>query len=147
MQQSLKSTYASNELNVETLKDFKETVLDLLNKETVSEKDIIQASIKLRSYPLLTIEVEEKLVDEESFEMLKTSKINPVFALNLLNAIMVVNFVWNAVKKNIHLFHKILLDLNIMFSYVLKDNNQEIGYALLTTVPIQFYELLYFSLS
>ena len=142
MQQSLESTYASNELNVETLKDFKETVLDLLNKETVSKKDIIQASIKLRSYPLLTIEIVEKLVDEESFEMLKTSKINPVFALNLLNAIMVVNFVWNAVKKNIHLFHKILLDLNIMFSYVLKDNNQEIGYALLTTVPIHFYELI-----
>ena len=142
MQQSLEWTYVSNELNVETLKDFKETVLDLLNKESVSEKDIIQASIKLRSYPLLTIEVEEKLVDEESFEMLKTSKINPVFALNLLNTIMVVNFVWNAVKKNIHLFHKILLDLNIMFSYVLKDNNQEIGYALLTTVPIHFYELI-----
>ena len=36
---SIKIKYKlSNELNVETLKDFKETVLDLLNKETVSEK-------------------------------------------------------------------------------------------------------------
>jgi hypothetical protein len=46
------------------------------------------------------------------------------------------------VKKNIHLFHKILLDLNIMFSYILQNDNQEIGYALLTTVPIKFYELI-----
>ena len=74
--------------------------------------------------------------------MLKQSEINPVFTLNLLNTILIVNYVWNAVKKNIHLFHKILLDLNIMFSYILQNDNQEIGYALLTTVPIKFYELI-----
>jgi hypothetical protein len=29
-----------------------------------------------------------------------------------------------------------------MFSYILQNDNQEIGYALLTTVPIKFYELI-----
>ena len=55
---------------------------------------------------------------------------------------MIVNFVWNATKKNIDLFHKILLDLNLMFSYVLKNNDGEIGFALLATVPVHFYELI-----
>ena len=96
----------------------------------------------LRENPLMTIEVKEKLVNEESFEMLKLSQINPIFALNLLNVIMIVNFVWNAGKKNIGLFHKILLDLNIMFSYMLKNNDTEIAYTLLATVPVHFYELI-----
>ena len=96
----------------------------------------------MRENPLMTIEVKEKLVNEESFEMLKLSQINPIFALNLLNVIMIVNFVWNAGKKNIGLFHKILLDLNIMFSYVLKNNDTEIAYTLLATVPVHFYELI-----
>ena len=142
MQQSAESLSTSDELNAQALNDFKETVVDLLTKETVSENDITQSSIKLREHPLFTVEVKEKLIDEESFYMLKQSEINPVFTLNLLNTILIVNYVWNAVKKNIHLFHKILLDLNIMFSYILQNDNQEIGYALLTTVPIKFYELI-----
>jgi hypothetical protein len=142
MQQNAESLSTSDELNAQALNDFKETVVDLLTKETVSENDITQSSIKLREHPLFTVEVKEKLIDEESFYMLKQSEINPVFTLNLLNTILIVNYVWNAVKKNIHLFHKILLDLNIMFSYILQNDNQEIGYALLTTVPIKFYELI-----
>ena len=82
-----------------TLKGIKDKVLDLLNKEIISENDITKASMSLREYPSITIEVEEKLVNEESFEMLKQSKINPIFTMNLQNIIMIANFVWNAVKK------------------------------------------------
>ena len=98
--------------------------------------------MSLRKHPLLSIEVKEELLNEKSFEMLNLSDINPIFTLNLLNVIMIVNFVWNATKKNIDLFHKILLDLNLMFSYVLKNNDGEIGFALLATVPVHFYELI-----
>ena len=98
--------------------------------------------MSLRKHPLLSIEVKEELLNEKPFEMLNLSDINPIFTLNLLNVIMIVNFVWNATKKNIDLFHKILLDLNLMFSYVLKNNDGEIGFALLATVPVHFYELI-----
>ena len=143
MQQSSESISTSDELNTQTsLKDLKDKVLDLLSKETVSENEITKASMTLREHPLMSIEVKEKLLNEESFEMLLLTQINPIFTLNLLNVIMIVNFVWNAVKKNINLFHKILLDLNIMFSYVLKNNDTEIAYTLLATVPVLFYELI-----
>ena len=143
MQQSSESISTSDELNTQTsLKDLKDKVLDLLSKETVSENEIAKASMTLREHPLMSIEVKEKLLNEESFEMLLLTQINPIFTLNLLNVIMIVNFVWNAVKKNINLFHKILLDLNIMFSYVLKNNDTEIAYTLLATVPVLFYELI-----
>ena len=143
MQRSSESISTTDESNTQkTLKDCKDKALDLLNKETVSENDITKVSMSLRKHPLLSIEVKEELVNEKSFEMLTLSEINPIFTLNLLNVIMIVNFVWNATKKNISLFHKILLDLNIMFSYVLKNNDREIGFALLATVPVQYYELI-----
>ena len=100
MQKSSESISTSDELNTHTtLKDFKDQALELLSKETVSENDIIKASMTLREHPIMTLEVKEQLVDEDSFEMLKLSKINPIFTLNLLNVIMIINFVWNAVKK------------------------------------------------
>ena len=143
MQRSSESISTTDESSTQkTLKDCKDKALDLLNKETVSENDITKVSMSLRKHPLLSIEVKEELVNEKSFEMLTLSEINPIFTLNLLNVIMIVNFVWNATKKNITLFHKILLDLNIMFSYVLKNNDREIGFALLATVPVQYYELI-----
>ena len=146
MQRSSESISTTDELNTQkTLQDCKDKALDLLNKESVSENDITKVSMSLRKHPLLSIEVKEELLNEKSFEMLNLSDINPIFTLNLLNVIMIVNFVWNATKKNIDLFHKILLDLNLMFSYVLKNNDGEIGFALLATVPVHFYELSYFS--
>lgn len=144
MQRSSESISTTDELNTQkTLQDCKDKALDLLNKESVSENDITKVSMSLRKHPLLSIEVKEELLNEKSFEMLNLSDINPIFTLNLLNVIMIVNFVWNAKKKNnlysIDLFHKILLDLNLMFSYVLKNNDGEIGFALLATVPVHFY--------
>ena len=143
MQRSSESISTTDELNTQkTLQDCKDKALDLLNKESVSENDITKVSMSLRKHPLLSIGVKEELLNEKSFEMLNLSDINPIFTLNLLNVIMIVNFVWNATKKNIDLFHKILLDLNLMFSYVLKNNDGEIGFALLATVPVHFYELI-----
>ena len=142
MQPSIELLSTTDEYRPQEIKDFKETLLDLLNKENISENDIIKVSNYLRAHPLLSFDVQEKLVNEDSFEMLKLSKINPIFTLNLLNIIIIVNYVWNTVKKNIYLFHKILLELNIIFSYILNDNNNEIAYVLLTTVPIHFYELI-----
>ena len=143
MQRSSESISTTDELNTQkTLQDCKDKALDLLNKESVSENDITKVSMSLRKHPLLSIKVKEELLNEKSFEMLNLSDINPIFTLNLLNVIMIVNFVWNATKKNIDLFHKILLDLNLMFSYVLKNNDGEIGFALLATVPVHFYELI-----
>ena len=143
MQRSSESISTTDELNTQkALQDCKDKALDLLNKESVSENDITKVSMSLRKHPLLSIEVKEELLNEKPFEMLNLSDINPIFTLNLLNVIMIVNFVWNATKKNIDLFHKILLDLNLMFSYVLKNNDGEIGFALLATVPVHFYELI-----
>jgi len=143
MQRSSESISTTDELNTQkTLQDCKDKALDLLNKESVSENDITKVSMSLRKHPLLSIEVKEELLNEKPFEMLNLSDINPIFTLNLINVIMIVNFVWNATKKNIDLFHKILLDLNLMFSYVLKNNDGEIGFALLATVPVHFYELI-----
>ena len=120
MQPSTESLSTSDENNSQEIKDFKETVLDLLNKENILENDIIKASNELRLHPLLSIDIQEKLINEESFEMLKLSKINPIFTLNLLNVILIVNYVWNIVKKNIYLFHKILIELNINFNIYLR---------------------------
>ena len=139
MQPSIELLSTTDEYRPQEIKDFKETLLDLLNKENISENDIIKVSNYLRAHPLLSFDVQEKLVNEDSFEMLKLSKINPIFTLNLLNVIIIVNYVWNTVKKNIYLFHKILLELNIIFSYILNDNNNEISYVLLTTVHTRFY--------
>ena len=74
--------------------------------------------------------------------MPEKSNINPVFMLNLLNLIVIINFVWNAVKKNIESFHKILLELNIMFSFMKNEKKSQYEYALLSTVPIKFYEIM-----
>ena len=73
MQPSTESLSTSDENNSQEIKDFKETVLDLLNKENILENDIIKASNELRLHPLLSIDIQEKLINEESFEMLKLS--------------------------------------------------------------------------
>ena len=53
--------------------------------------------------PLFNIELEnqEKIIDENCFEILANDDINPVFALNLLNVIDIINFIWNVTRKNI----------------------------------------------
>ena len=132
----------SEESNAQKIKNFKEKAIEILNNENISKNDIVKTSKELRKNPLFEIEVKEKLFDEKFFEMPEKSNINPVFMLNLLNLIVIINFVWNAVKNNIESFHKILLELNIMFSFMKNEEKPQYEYALLSTVPIKFYEII-----
>lgn len=139
MQHSSESTSSTDELTQQKLNNFKERAIDLLNKNETVEEELIKFSSELRLQPLVDIEVKEELLRKNSFEMPGKTKLNPIFLLNLLNIITVVNFVWNA-TKNISMFHRILLELKIMFSYI--QNGEEIEYALLSTIPLQIYELV-----
>ena len=132
----------SEESNAQKIKNFKEKAIEILNNENISKDDIVKVSKEIRENPLFEIEVKEKLFDEKFFEMPEKSDINPVFMLNLLNLIVIINFVWRAVKKNIESFHKILLELNIMFSFMKNEKKPQYEYALLSTVPIKFYEII-----
>ena len=142
MHPSSKIASGSEESNAQKIKNFKEKAIEILNNENISKNDIVKTSKELRKNPLFEIEVKEKLFDEKFFEMPEKSNINPVFMLNLLNLIVIINFVWNAVKKNIESFHKILLELNIMFSFMKNEKKSQYEYALLSTVPIKFYEII-----
>ena len=132
----------SEESNAQKIKNFKEKAIEILNNENISKNDIVKTSKELRKNPLFEIEVKEKLFDEKFFEMPEKSDINPVFMLKLLNLIVIINFVWSAVKKNIESFHKILLEINIMFSFMKNEKKPQYEYALLSTVPIKFYEII-----
>ena len=142
MQPSSETTSGSEESNTLKIKNFKEKAIEILNNENISKDDIVKVSKEIRENPLFEIEVKEKLFDEKFFEMPEQSNINPVFMLNLLNLIVIINFVWSAVKKNIESFHKILLELNIMFSFMKNEKKPQYEYALLSTVPIKFYEII-----
>ena len=139
-QQSIESTSISEDIIQLKSNNYKERATELLSKNDVNAKDIENFSIELRENPLIEIEVKENLLSNETFEIFEKSKLNPIFILNLLNIITIVNFVWNCTKKNIEMFHKILLKLNIMFSYVY--NEEQIEYVLLSTIPLYFYELI-----
>ena len=142
MQPSSETTSGSEESNTLKIKNFKEKAIEILNNENISKDDIVKVSKEIRENPLFEIEVKEKLFDEKFFEMPEKSDINPVFMLNLLNLIVIINFVWSAVKKNIESFHKILLEINIMFSFMKNEKKPQYEYALLSTVPIKFYEII-----
>ena len=142
MQPSSETISGSEESNTLKIKNFKEKAIEILNNENISKDDIVKVSKEIRENPLFEIEVKEKLFDEKFFEMPEKSDINPVFMLNLLNLIVIINFVWSAVKKNIESFHKILLELNIMFSFMKNEKKPQYEYALLSTVPIKFYEII-----
>ena len=140
MQQSLESISVSEEIIQQKSNNYKERVLELLNKNEVNEKDLIDFSNELRENPLIEIDVKENLSNAESFEIFEKDKLNPIFILNLINIINIVNFVWNSTKNNIDIFHKILLEVKIMFSFV--PNKEQIEYVLLSTIPLHFYELV-----
>ena len=140
MQQSSESTSSTDELIKQKMNNFKERAKYFLNKTNTTEEELIKFSSELRLEPLVEIEVKEELLNKNSFEVLGNTKLNPMFVLNLLNIITIVNFVWNSIRKDIVKFHKILLELKIMFSYIQK--GEQIEYALLSTIPVQIYELI-----
>ncbi len=145
MEESYNSTSLSDNIHQQKVINYKEKALNLLNDSQLSEKELIEYLNEIRIMPLFNIELEnqEKIIDENCFEMLSNDDINPVFALNLLNVIDIINFIWNVTRKNIDSLHKILLDLNIIFSYCYrneKDETNGIDYALLSTIPLEIYE-------
>ena len=140
MHQGLESTYISENIMQLNSNNYKEKAIELLNKIEVNEKEIIDFSIKLRQNPLIEVEVNENLLSNETFEIFEKKNLNPIFILNLLNIITIANFVWNCTKKNIDIFHKILLKLDIIFSYT--HNKEQIEYVLLSTIPLHINELV-----
>ena len=141
MQLNSNSTQSISEDNAQiNTTYYKEKAKELLNHSEILEKDIADFSLELRANPEFELEVKEKLFDDDSFEILQETKLNPVFALNLINIISIANFVWLAAKKNVEIFHRILLSLNIMFSYL--QNGKQIEYILMSEIPLKFNELL-----
>ena len=141
MQLNSNSTQSISEDNAQiNTTYYKEKAKELLNHSEILEKDIADFSLELRANPEFELEVKEKLFDDDSFEILQETKLNPVFALNLINIISIANFVWLAAKKNVEIFHRILLSLNIMFSYL--QNGKQIEYILMSEIPLKFNELV-----
>ena len=141
MQLNSNSTQSISEDNAQiNTTYYKEKAKELLNHSEILEKDIADFSLELRANPEFELEVKEKLFDDDSFEILQETKLNPVFALNLINIISIANFVWLAAKKNVEIFHRILLSLNIMFSYI--QNEKQIEYILMSEIPLKFKELV-----
>lgn len=98
--QNLDSKGSISEDNTQTkINNYKEKAKDLLNYSEICEKDITDFALELRENPEFELEVEEKLFDDASFEIFQKPKLNPVFALNLINIISIANFVWIAAKK------------------------------------------------
>ena len=145
MEESYNSTSLSDNNYQQKVINYKEKALNLLNDSQLSEKELIEYLNEIRIMPLFNLELEnyEKIIDENCFEMLEKDNINPMLALNLLNLIEIINFLWSATKINIDSFHKILLELNIIFSYSFRNEKDEangIDYSLLSTIPLEFYE-------
>ena len=91
------------------------------------------------------ISASECLIEQNSFEIFQKEKENPIFIRNLLNIIQVINFVWVASKINVDIFHKTLLNLGIMFSYLFrneKDDNEGVDYGLLAPIPNIIYDFI-----
>ena len=140
MQTSLESISTSEDSPLQKNNHFKERAIDLINRTEVCEKDLVEFSLELRANPEIEVQANENLLTNDSFEIMQKSKLNPIFVFNLINIINIVNFVWNASKKTIDIFHKVLLELDIIFSYL--ENGEQIEYTLLSTIPLKFYEMI-----
>jgi hypothetical protein len=74
------------------------------------------------------------LFTEESFELFKTKNINSVFLRNLINMISILNYAWVESNTLIELFHKVILQIRLMFAYTYrndKDTSDGVDYVLL----------------
>ena len=134
----LNSTMISNNSTYESIKD---RTTSLIKSETVNKKELEDCAQELMLIPNLDDEIisaSECLIDQNSFEIFQKEKVNPIFIRNLLNIIQVINFVWVASKNNVDIFHKTLLNIGIMFSYLFrneKDDNEGVDYGLLAPIP------------
>ena len=141
----LNSTMISNNSTYESIKD---RTTSLIKSETVNKKELEECAQELMLIPNLDDEIisaSEYLIDQNSFEIFQKEKENPIFIRNLLNIIQVINFVWVASKNNVDIFHKTLLNLGIMFSYLFrneKDDNEGVDYGLLAPIPNIIYDFI-----
>ena len=141
----LNSTMISNNSTYESIKD---RTTSLIKSETVNKKELEDCAQELMLIPNLDDEIisaSECLIDQNSFEIFQKEKENPIFIRNLLNIIQVINFVWVASKNNVDIFHKTLLNLGIMFSYLFrneKNDNEGVDYGLLAPIPNTIYDFI-----
>ena len=141
----LNSTMISNNSTYESIKD---RTTSLIKSETVNEKELEDCAQELMLIPNLDDEIisaSECLIDQNSFEIFQKEKENPIFIRNLLNIIQVINFVWVASKNNVDIFHKTLLNIGIMFSYLFrneKDDNEGVDFGLLAPIPNIIYDFI-----
>ena len=141
----LNSTMISNNSTYESIKD---RTTSLIKSETVNKKELEDCAQELMLIPNLDDEIisaSEYLIDQNSFEIFQKEKENPIFIRNLLNIIQVINFVWVASKNNVDIFHKTLLNIGIMFSYLFrneKDDNEGVDYGLLAPIPNTIYDFI-----
>ena len=141
----LNSTMISNNSTYESIKD---RTTSLIKSETVNKKELEDCAQELMLIPNLDNEIisaSECLIDQNSFEIFQKEKENPIFIRNLLNIIQVINFVWVASKNNVDIFHKTLLNIGIMFSYLFrneKDDNEGVDYGLLAPIPNIVYDFI-----
>lgn len=126
----------------------KDRALYLLKEEKVNEKEILSCSQDLLAIPNLNENIvpeSSQLFKKDSFEICSKKKVNPIFIRNLLNIIQIINFIWIATKNNADLFHRILLNLGMQFSYLFrneKDINDGVDYALLAPIPSIIYDFI-----
>ena len=141
----LNSTMISNNSTYESIKD---RTTSLIKSETVNKNELEDCAQELMLIPNLDDEIisaSECLIDQNSFEIFQKEKENPIFIRNLLNIIQVINFVWVASKNNVDIFHKTLLNIGIMFSYLFrneKDDNEGVDYGLLAPIPNIIYDFI-----
>lgn len=147
MQENLNSSSTSDDSIKKNNIALKEKANNILKQEIIPEKDSIGILKEIRLNPKFNLELEKKeqILSIDYFEIVNKQNINPVFLLNLINIVTIVNFAWSCTKKNIEKFHKILLNLNIMFSFVHrneKDNTDGIDYVMLSSIPLVYYEYI-----
>ena len=142
------SSKSTENLSTMNYASTKERAISLIKEETIKENELFECSEDLMLIPNLDEEIvpnTSALLTTDSFEIFSKVNVNPIFIRELLNIIQVVNFVWIASKNNIDLFHKTLLKLGIMFSYLFRNEineNDGVDYALLTPLPIIIYDFI-----
>ena len=142
------SSPSSTENSTILPESLKDRAISLLKEEKIDEKEITAFSQELMMLPNLDddiVAITTPLLGIDSFEIFKEDKVNPVFIRYLLNLIHIINFIWLVSKNNIEVFHKSLLNLGIMFSYIYrneKDDKDGIDYALLAQIPNSIYDFI-----
>ena len=143
--QSDESGLNLKEFNFEYIKEKIAEAKELLNKDEILINDISKMCSELLQFPVVEQLCEKKIITVQDFEIAEDSNLNPVFIRNLLNVCSIVNYAWCASKENIESFHSILLNANIMFSYIFRneiDLNSGIDYILLAPLSNVIYSYI-----